>query len=73
MKRISEMLKNHKIVKVIAIGTLLVIVCVGITIILGNIPNTNIVEVFGNTDKVIEGAKFITKEKVMEGASFFLK
>lgn len=55
-------LRLKNIVKIITVGTIIIIVCIGFTIILNNIPATNVIEALStNSDKIIEGAKFILK------------
>lgn len=73
MKKIYDLCKGHKIVKILVIGAVVIVVCVGFSLILSNIPAMNVVEAFAGKETVVEGAKFITKEKVIEGASFIFK
>lgn len=68
-------LKNisKKIIKVIAIGTLLIVICIGFTIILNNIPNTSVIEAMSNQEVIKNAAQFITQENIIEGSRFILK
>lgn len=73
MRKISELCKGHKIVKVLVIGAIIIVVCVGFSLILSNIPTMNVVEAFAGNEVITEGAKFFTKEKIIEGATFLFK
>lgn len=68
-------LKNisKKIIKVIAIGTLLIVICIGFTIILNNIPNTSVIEAMSNQEVIKNAAQFITQENIIEGSKFIFK
>ena len=66
-------LTRNRILKILVIGSAVLVVTMGFVLILDSLPNTCMIKAMSQTERIKNAAQFITQENIIEGSRFIFK